>query len=458
MPGFSNQILSLLSSDEFKEFLADISTPLALVDRQNRLIWCNNKFNELFNAPETGRDIGKILKIEQKNIKANEPVYLKDTGYYAYFNAVSKGGGSIVYLTGYDNSNKELLKNVAHDFNNFISNINQAADLLKHKNEEDHRKFELIDTIIKNSRRAAELTERLLYDKKSAKAEAKTRIDLKKLLTETAESIKVKAGNKITITLNLDDDLHPVYGFENSLFRSFMNLVTNALEAIEDEGEITISASNKKTDNEGFDEEIVEISVKDTGEGIAPENISKIFERKFSTKSKGRESGIGLDMVKQIVEQHGGNIDVSSSLNEGTEFTILLPPFSGEDIKTKRSSDGSDTILISDDEDELRELLGELFESYNYNVIKVSKNKEVLKLINAEEKIDLMIIDRRMPDMDGNECVREIRKINKEVPIILVSGTGSYSEEEAAGLQISKFLRKPFQFDEILEITRKILS
>ncbi|MGE5861113.1 MAG: response regulator, partial [Ignavibacteria bacterium] len=237
-------------------------------------------------------------------------------------------------------------------------------------------------------------------------------------------------------------------------------------EAIEKEGKIVLSARNIQVNEHNLikyphlsKNNYVLFSVKDNGSGISEENIQKIFEPYFSTKEKETGSGLGLYITYGIIKAHDGYIEVISKLNKGTEFNIYLPSYEPVKAEEKTAPPVSEKIiLLADDEMMLRDLLAELLESQGYNVIRVATGKEVLTVLTEELKVDLIIIDYNMPEMNGLECIRRIKELDFKMPIIL--STGSLSVEEKVGSDadgISSVLTKPYEFDTMLNTIQKLI-
>ena len=185
----------------------------------------------------------------------------------------------------------------------------------------------------------------------------------------------------IKIKTDVAGEVYQTFGLRADVHRVIMNLLVNAKEAIEGNGEINISLSNLTKQNaaEKFpnikEVNYVQLIVSDTGCGIPSESIDKIFVEDYSTKNKGRISGLGLNIVKEIVTSMGGYIFVESEINKGTKFTVLLPEFKKKELPRKIGKEK--TILIGEDDKTLLKLLAELLESYNFRVI---KNRERRKL------------------------------------------------------------------------------
>ncbi|MGE5812333.1 MAG: response regulator [Ignavibacteria bacterium] len=359
----------------------------------------------------------------------------------------------------------KLTSGMAHDFNNLLSSIFGSLNLLKKRVPENENTFRLIDNIENCSIRAKDLTKGLLTFGKPIQ-KRKEIIKPNVLLTEISKVVTQTFPRTIKFEMNSEDRLHNLLGNSTEIYQVLLNLCVNAKEAIEKEGKIVLSARNIQVNEHNLinyphlsKNNYVLLSVKDNGSGISEENIQKIFEPYFSTKEKETGSGLGLYVTYGIIKAHDGYIEVISKLNKGTEFNIYLPSYDPVKAEEKTAPPASEKIiLLADDEMMLRDLLAELLESQGYNVIRVATGKEVLTVLTEELKVDLIIIDYNMPEMNGLECIRKIKELDFKMPIIL--STGSLSVEEKVGSDadgISSVLTKPYEFDTMLNTIQKLI-
>jgi signal transduction histidine kinase/CheY-like chemotaxis protein len=356
----------------------------------------------------------------------------------------------------------KLSSGIAHDFNNLLSSIFGSLELLKKKIPESETVTRLLDNIENCSIRARELTKGLLsYGKPTAKR--KEPIKINELLSELVKVITQTFPKKITLKTSIEDNLKNSLGNSTEIYQVLLNLCVNAKEAIQGNGSITISANNFVIDDKNNNEyptiepgDYIRISVKDDGSGIDEENINRIFDPYFSTKEKTGGSGLGLYVVYGIIKAHNGNIEVSSKINVGTEFDIYLPVY--EESKGKKLASKEKIILLADDEEMLRDLLSDLLESKGYSVIRVGSSLETLRVLTEEIKVDLVIIDYNMPQMNGIECVQKIREYKFDMPIILSTGSLTVEENfdpEKTG--INRLLSKPYEFKTMLATIEELI-
>ncbi|MEW6195806.1 MAG: response regulator [Bacteroidota bacterium] len=350
---------------------------------------------------------------------------------------------------------------LAHDLNNILTRILNSVELLKLKINNYDDVSPLLSSIENGTYMAAEIIEDVISET-TQKSIRKKRINVNSLLTDLVNTVKVQTKEKITFNLKLEQNIGLVEARYSDLYRVFMNLIANAAEAINEKGVITIATSKteshgkKSTDPKLFDaESFIQIKVVDNGTGIDQSVMPYIFDENFSTKNRKRNSGFGLPIVKKIVEEWSGSLKVASEKGKGTEFTITFPVVH---YKPETKSSDQKTILVAEDEDTLRQLLAELLESYNYSVVTFPNGESVIKFLKNNSLPDLFIIDQNMPDVDGLTCIRRIKEIDKDVPIILATGSrGDEYQQGSTNNLVNKVLNKPYNFDDMLSAVRSLL-
>ena len=357
----------------------------------------------------------------------------------------------------------KLSSGMAHDFSNLLSSIFGSVNLLRKRVPQADAVEKLIDNIENCSVRARDLTKGLLsFGKPTPKR--KELVKPNRLLNEISKVVTQTFPGSITFESNVDNNLLDILGNETEIYQILLNLCVNAKEATNSKGNITLSASNFTVDKNNLldypllkEGNYVHFSVSDNGVGIRDEDLQKIFDPYFSTKSKDTGSGLGLYVTYGIIKAHNGVIDVTSKVNKGTTFNVYIPSF--EPTKAKKSEEPYEKIiLLADDEPMLSDLLAELLESNGYSVIKVGTGKEAIKLLREEIKVDLAIIDYNMPELSGLETIGAIRKLNLDIPIILSSGSMRLDEdEEYHKHKIESRLQKPYEFETMLATIKKFI-
>ncbi len=357
----------------------------------------------------------------------------------------------------------KLSSGMAHDFNNLLSSIFGSLNLLKKRVPEREDITKLLENIENCSIRAKDLTKGLLsFGKPTPKRKELIKPNL--LLLEISKVIKETFPKRISLKEYFAKNLYDILGNTTEIYQVLLNLAVNAKEAIVQSGEINLKAQNISVDDKNLIEypllskgNYVWISVSDSGSGIDEENLIRIFDPYFSTKTNDTNSGsgLGLYVTYGIVKAHNGHIEVSSKIGEGTTFDVFIPSY--EPTKILSSSNAEKIILLADDEIMLRDLLAELLESHGYSVIKVATGSEAIKVLTEEIKVDLAIIDYNMPEMNGLDCTRKIRELKFKFPIILSSGSliindnFDFSKYGANGM-----IAKPYEFELMLETIKKL--
>ncbi len=336
-------------------------------------------------------------------------------------------------------------KHLAHDLNNIFTRILNGIDLLKRKVGGSSELFPILNNIEAGTYLASEIIGDNFGDKSITKSQR--RINLNSIISDVVRSFSFQQKGRIEFKLSLDPNLKLVSGSYSDYYRIVVNLITNAVESIEKSGTVSLSTVNVENKTN------IEFIISDNGSGIDAETIPLIFNENFSTKNKKNVSGIGLSIVKQIVEEKSGLISVSSEAGKGTEFKIIL---NAAPLLDLHSAGNGKTILVAEDEEILRELLSDLLQSYNYNVLTSSSGIEVLDLLKIRMP-DLLIIDRNMPEMDGIECLKEISVRSYNIPVILA--TGSQTEEGMINsIKIDRVINKPYNFEELLSLVHELIG
>jgi PAS domain S-box-containing protein len=359
-----------------------------------------------------------------------------------------------------------LAGGIAHDFNNLLGGIYGYIELaiMKSTSSETTR---YLDAAIKTMNRAKSLTQQLLTFSKGGAPDR--RIDnLQDFIKETVAF--ALSGANVSCSFSISEDLWACNFDRSQIAQVVDNIVINAVQAMPTGGNIEITAKNKSySENEHASlsaGRYVLISVKDQGMGIGKNLMKRIFDPFFSTKSMGH--GLGLTTCHSIVGQHGGVIEVDSAPGQGSTFTIILPAANLEEkpaeIKQIKAHQGSGLILIMDDEIVVRETVKTMLETFGYKVVGKENGEETLDFfkqqINQKQGFAALIFDLTIPGgMGGLETIAEIRKLDNDVPVLVMSG---YSENpvmnapERHGFNGS--IRKPFSMSELSTALDRLLK
>jgi len=371
-----------------------------------------------------------------------------------------------------------LAGGIAHDFNNILQGILGNTDLLIKSLPKKSQFIEELMEIKKSTLRATELTTQMLAYTGRGTFVFKP-LNINKMLNDMKSLISVSVSKKAEITYNADDNIPDFSGDITQIRQIIMNIVSNSSDSLADKpGKIKIITGYKdltkqelealKPDFNIPEGQYVFITISDNGNGIPETNLNKIFDPFFSTKFAGR--GLGLAAVQGIIKSHGGALEVISSEERGTDFTIYFPV--KETVSMKKNSDGplnakfkyenqtEKTILIVDDEKHILDLAVKILNLSGYKTLTAANGKEGISVFKENKnKVSSIIMDMTMPDLDGDEAIAEILKISPDVPIIVSSG---YSEvdinKKFKDLEGMIFLHKPYLVDDLINAVTSSLN
>lgn len=351
----------------------------------------------------------------------------------------------------------QLAGGVAHDFNNMLTGIISATDLLKMTLPADTGSEKYINIIMKSSERAADLTSKLLSFARRQPI-ASSVIDIHKTITEASELLQSTLDPRIKLTLNLKSDSFHAIGDPAQLQSCILNMGINASHAMPEGGSLKISTRETELDAaycqiSPFDllpGKYLEIDVTDSGEGIKADVLPHIFEPFFTTKEPGKGTGLGLAAVFGTIQHHNGSISVKSKPGCGTRFQILLPLTEAAAVVPKTAQQikkGTGRILVVDDETVMRITTKSLLQEFGYKVHTAQNGLEGLNLFRRDpDAYDLVILDMIMPQMNGTDCFTAMREIRPDLPVLLASGFAHEDDlQEIKRNGLAGFIRKPFR-------------
>ena len=362
---------------------------------------------------------------------------------------------------------------IAHDFNNLLSALRSNLDLARTQvrgNAEVSAYLAKSDRIIE---RAANLTRQLLAYSGKGQFLVKP-LDLTHQVKEMGNLLSISVTKKAELHYEVMDGLPAILGDTSQIQQVVMNLVINASEALGEQG----GSVRIRTGSEYLDEPHVRsayagqklaagpyvyLEVQDDGHGMEPRTLERIFDPFFSTKAQGR--GLGLAAIQGIVKSHGGGIRVTSDLGRGTTFKVLFPSSNTflekpAPIEPSSQFNRSGRILVVDDEPDIRFAAFDIFEHLGLEAILAADGLEALEKVKEHRgKLRLILLDLTMPRMNGVECLKAIREIDPDVPVLMTSGySQSESASELAGLPFSGFLEKPYSLSSLKAKMRAILG
>lgn len=368
----------------------------------------------------------------------------------------------------------QLAGGVAHDFNNLLTAITGHCDLLLLRHDQGDQDYADLMQINQNANRAASLVSQLLAFSRKQTLRPEE-VDLREALSDLTHLLNRLVGEKVSLNLRHDPKLNSIRADKRQLEQVMMNLVVNARDAMEAGGNIQVITErldlkdaltrDRATVPAG---EYACIKVIDTGKGIPPEQLAKVFEPFYTTKRVGEGTGLGLSTAYGIVKQTGGFIFVDSKVGIGTTFTLLFPAYVAKATTQPaaptparigpRHSDG--VVLLVEDEAPVRAFASRALRLRGYTVHEAASAEEALEVLaDTELKVDIFVTDVVMPGMDGPTWVRKALVDRPDVRVVFVSG---YAEEsfgdEQAKITNSVFLPKPFSLSELTETVQSQMT
>ena len=360
---------------------------------------------------------------------------------------------------------------IAHDFNNILGAILGYGERAFHSlaATSDERRY--VEQVLHAGNRARTLVERILTFSRSGMG-ARVPVRVSPVVSETVELLKGRLPASIELDVKLDANDTYVAGDATHLHQVVMNLCSNAVLAMPSGGTLTVALENEHvpaatTLSEGRigPGDFVRLSVEDTGTGIAPEVLERIFNPFFTTRSTGEGTGLGLSLVDGIVREYGGGIDVRSRVGQGTRFDIYLPvteaPLPADEAASEALPRGDgQVVLVVDDEDALVTLAEEVLAELGYEPVGFRSSAAALRAFRDDpDRFDAVITDQTMPELTGLELASHIRAIRGSLPVILCSGYGNPAlERDARNAGAAALLRKPLRSGELALALHRILA
>ncbi|MEX2276521.1 MAG: PAS domain-containing protein [Cucumibacter sp.] len=498
----------------FSRFFNNTPFAIAALDAEARILRTNAPFMRTFGneggerateglpltellAPEAGQRFMEAIAEAAANRSSIEPVdaVLSADGERSvrlYLSSVEKAGDSpetaIVFALDtteqrqleqqFAQSQKmqaigQLAGGVAHDLNNVLTAIIGFSDLLLINLRPADPTFKDIMQIKQNANRAAGLVRQLLAFSRRQTLRLEV-LEIPELVDDLTVLLKRLIGETIVLGVDHSRDVWPVRADRNQFEQVIINLVVNARDAMPGGGKVTVKTRNiGEREAAAFNyrgmpgADYVLIEVEDSGTGMTPQVMEKIFEPFYTTKDIGKGTGLGLATVYGIIKQTGGFIYPESTVGKGTTFRIFLPrhvPAEGEatdrgGVAKVRDLTGDERILIVEDEESVRAFSARALQSAGYTVHEAATGAEALEVLREiEGRIDLLISDVVMPEMDGPELLAHVRRNYPGVKVIFVSG---YAEEGARkGLEEDttvEFLPKPFSLNQLAAKVKSVL-
>jgi len=364
-----------------------------------------------------------------------------------------------------------LAGGVAHDFNNLLTVIRGNSDLLLDRENIDAVGKRYIEQIQKAAGRAVSMTRQLLAFSRMQVLQPRV-LDLNTIVAEMGKMLPRLIGEDIEFVFLPEPNLALVQADPSQMEQVLLNLAVNARDAMPEGGTLTVRLRNAVIDDAEASKRspmtagaYVLLAVTDTGVGMDEKTKAHIFEPFFTTKAVGKGTGLGLATVYGVVKQSGGFIWVDSALGKGTTFTIYLP-FAKKTVMSAEKEEsstalagGSETILVVEDEAEVRELACQFLQGSGYKVLDAKDGVEALELaMQHSERIHLVLSDMVMPRMSGTELATQLKNKRPDLKILFMTGYAGYSAREAnGGTERRMMLQKPFSRQSLLEKVRETL-
>ena len=348
-----------------------------------------------------------------------------------------------------------LTSGVAHNFRNILSPISLYSQFIQMTYKDDPQLQDMAEKTIQCVKRGAQLVDGLMQFSRKHANELET-IDLTEVIRETYDLITKSFDKKINIRMDCADSL-PIRGDHSGLGQVFMNLCTNARDAMPDGGELSIEA--------GMEGDDALITISDTGPGMDEQTRGQCFDPFFTTKEVDKGTGLGLSTAYGIVKDLGGDIHLFSELNKGTTFKLYFPLDLSDEHQRQAGvhvvvQGHGEKVLIIDDETNILEVLVMLAERLGYRAASADSGKAGIDKYKSWRP-DVVLLDRNMPGMDGLKCARKILEYDPEARLVLISG---YDEGGPSGIDdktkalIKSYLTKPINMEVVSQTIRKVLD
>jgi PAS domain S-box-containing protein len=359
-----------------------------------------------------------------------------------------------------------LAGGVAHDFNNLLTVINGYGDLVLSQLPTYDESYRYVKEMCRAGERAADLTMQLLAFSRKQILQPRV-LSLNDIVRDSDKMLRRLIGEHIDLVCVLEPGLKPVEADPGQLHQVIVNLAVNARDAMPDGGQLTIETANGlpqgAESQTGLRGDYVCLTVRDTGLGMDKGTMERAFEPFFTTKGVGKGTGLGLSTVYGIVRQSAGHISIESEPGQGAAFHMLLPAVQGAPAVEAPPApvvQGSETVLLVEDEDSVRRFLVTILRNHGYQVLQAAGGEEAIRTCRESAgRIDLLITDVVMPRMRGPELAARLRAMSSDLRVLYISGYTDPPIGETTDFGAgSHYLQKPFAQDALLEAVREALN
>ena len=365
-----------------------------------------------------------------------------------------------------------LAGGIAHDFNNILSIIGGHATALSGKLRKHAEAQAALHTIHEACERGTSMVRQILTFARKSEADFRA-LHIQEMVAELVKMLRVTFPRTMEISCSCPDDLPQVWMDPSQLHQALLNLCINARDAMAGTGKLEITTSLIAGDGiasrfpAAAGKRLVRIQVHDTGVGMDESTRARIFEPFFTTKGRGRGTGLGLAVVYGVVRAHRGFVEVDSRPGRGTVFSLYFPaserhilPEPPPGTETLPDDRGSETILVVEDEEDLRELLASMLHDYGYSILVARDGMEALERYRRHRQdIELIITDMDLPKLNGAAVSQSILNDNPNARIILISGfLEAPLKESILASGVREFVAKPYTLAQMLQVIRKVLD
>ena len=366
----------------------------------------------------------------------------------------------------------QMAAGIAHDFNNILGSILLIVDLLRRGGDLSTKQATYLDSVHTQSQHAADLVRQILDFGRRAIME-RSLLDLLALINKTIDLLERTLPENIRLTLTCDRSEYVIFADPTRLQQMLVNLAINARDAMPNGGDLNLTLSTL-TLAPGQPLPLpdmgpgnwLRLDVTDTGTGIDPDHMPRLFQPFFTTKEQGKGTGLGLAQVYGIVKQHDGAISAASHVGQGTTFSVYLPLPEDDHVEvpslaqTSPLPGGGETILVAEDNDAIRMAIGETLEELGYIILSAANGKEALAILDTQvESVSLLLSDMVMPEMGGLELAQTMARRHPGLKTMIMSGhplTESKETLQQAG--ILDWIQKPFDIDALAQQIRDALD
>jgi len=366
----------------------------------------------------------------------------------------------------------ELAGGVSHDFNNILTAILGYVALCMNTVDEDSKTYKYLSEIVKAGDRATKLVRQILTFSRQEEQQFHS-LELQPIIEDSLSLVQTTMRKNIKLVQEVDPQCGAILGDTTQLQQIMINLCTNAAHALgkEEPGTLTVALRQVDLSREDLEAQVIDldpgsyarIMVSDTGCGMPPEVMDRIFEPYFTTKKQGEGTGFGLSIVHGIVRKHRGAVTVESEVGKGTTFTLYFPLIS-ESVQQEPASGKASAvdevrgrIMYVDDDQTVLAMGREILESYGYHVVTATNGRNALEAFKQDPSgFDALVTDYSMPEMNGHELLREVLAIRKDIPGILCSGYMEKVEgEDLSLLGHAAYMAKPIDWRELSQAIQK---